>query len=126
VRVSPSSRIAPAAAANERLLVPFACVAAFDGGEIAAFAVVAVTSECAGLIGPLAGASRRYDGPFGKNDRAFVLGVLAFWIGLGLPLNRYGHLLWLVLCIASIVTIVWRVRGGVAEVRTTQSPSMSE
>jgi CDP-diacylglycerol--glycerol-3-phosphate 3-phosphatidyltransferase len=55
-----------------------------------------------------------------------VLGVLAFWIGLGLPLNRYGHLLWLVLCIASIVTIVWRVRGGVAEVRTTQSPSMSE
>lgn len=108
------------------LLAPFACVATFGGGEIAVFAALAVISECAGLVGPLAGASRRYDGPFGKSDRAFVLGALAVWIGLGLPLNQYGDLFWLVLCVASIVTIVNRVRRGVAEAKATQSSSTSE
>ena len=29
------------------------------------------------------GASRRYEGPFGKSDRAFAFGALGLWVGLG-------------------------------------------
>jgi CDP-diacylglycerol--glycerol-3-phosphate 3-phosphatidyltransferase len=28
------------------------------------------------------GASRRYDGPMGKSDRAFAVGAIAFWAAL--------------------------------------------
>ena len=33
-------------------------------------------TEFAGVLGPMVGASRRYDGPMGKSDRAFVFGAL--------------------------------------------------
>ncbi|QVN23400.1 CDP-alcohol phosphatidyltransferase family protein [Burkholderia pyrrocinia] len=99
------------------LLLPFACVASCGSGEVVACAAFAVISECAGLIGPLVGATRRYDGPFGKSDRALALGALALWIGAGLPTSRHGHLLWVVFSIASIATTVNRVRRGVAEAR---------
>ncbi|MCH3703181.1 CDP-alcohol phosphatidyltransferase family protein, partial [Campylobacter lari] len=46
----------------------------------------AALSEYAGVLGLMVGASRRYDGPMGKSDRAFVIGglglLLAFgWVG---------------------------------------------
>lgn len=111
------------------LIVPFVWAMpgghAFGGGEVVVFAMLAVIVECAGLAGPLAGASRRYDGPLGKSDRALVLGALALWIGLGFGFGPLGHLIWLLLSLLSIVTIVNRVRRGVEEVRarqTTQAP----
>lgn len=39
--------------------------------------LLAVLTEYIGVLGPMMGAARRYDGPFGKSDRAFVFGVLA-------------------------------------------------
>jgi CDP-diacylglycerol--glycerol-3-phosphate 3-phosphatidyltransferase len=44
--------------------------------------VLAVISEFAGVLGPAVGASRRYDAPMGKSDRAFVFGALGLWVGL--------------------------------------------
>ena len=39
--------------------------------------------------GPTVGASRRYDGPLGKSDRAFVFGALGLWVALGGPLPAW-------------------------------------
>ena len=50
---------------------------------VGAVIVLAVICEFAGVLGPTVGASRRYDGPMGKSDRAFVFGALGLWIGLG-------------------------------------------
>ncbi|WP_420995328.1 CDP-alcohol phosphatidyltransferase family protein [Cupriavidus sp. 30B13] len=97
------------------LILPFAAVTPFGAGEVVGFALLAVTVECAGLIGPLAGASRRYDGPLGKSDRALVLGALGLWIGLGLGLAPAAHWLWGLLSLLSILTIVNRVRRGIEE-----------
>ncbi|MCP3020864.1 CDP-alcohol phosphatidyltransferase family protein [Cupriavidus basilensis] len=97
------------------LILPFALVAPFGAGEIMVFALLAVIVECAGLIGPLAGASRRYDGPLGKSDRALVLGALGLWAGLGLSLAHAAHWLWVLLSLLSLLTIANRVRRGVAE-----------
>lgn len=97
------------------LILPFALVAPFGAGEIMVFALLAVIVECAGLIGPLAGASRRYDGPLGKSDRALVLGALGLWVGLGLSLAYAAHWLWVLLSLLSLLTIANRVRRGVAE-----------
>ena len=37
----------------------------------------------------MVGASRRYDGPLGKSDRALVFGTLGFWIGIRAPLPAW-------------------------------------
>lgn len=98
------------------LIAPFAS-ASSPFGSVLLFAISAMFVECAGLIGPLAGASRRYDGPLGKSDRAFVLGALALWIGLGFNLGHFGQIIWIVLSALSILTAINRVRRGVEEAR---------
>jgi CDP-diacylglycerol--glycerol-3-phosphate 3-phosphatidyltransferase len=97
------------------LFLPLAVVAPFDPLAVAVVAILAILSEYAGVMGPMVGASRRYDGPMGKSDRAFVLAALGLWIGLGLPLPQWsGLILWAVAGLLA-VTIVNRVRAGLAE-----------
>jgi CDP-diacylglycerol--glycerol-3-phosphate 3-phosphatidyltransferase len=79
--------------------------------------VLAVLSEFAGVLGPAVGASRRYDGPMGKSDRAVVFGALGLWAGLGYVLPEW--LAWVMPLLALLigVTIVNRVRRGLEEGR---------
>jgi CDP-diacylglycerol--glycerol-3-phosphate 3-phosphatidyltransferase len=104
-------------ASDIALVLPFLAISAFNPADIWAFALVGVIVECAGLIGPLAGASRRYDGPLGKSDRALVVGALGLWIGLGLPVAPAATWLWRALVVLAVVTIIKRVNSGVAEAR---------
>jgi CDP-diacylglycerol---glycerol-3-phosphate 3-phosphatidyltransferase len=97
------------------LVLPFLAVPAFASADVWLFALVAVIVECAGLIGPLAGASRRYDGPFGKSDRALALGAFALWIGVGLPVGAAAAWLWRLLILLSMATVVRRVQAGIVE-----------
>jgi len=97
------------------LVLPFLAVAGFASADVWLFALTAVIVECAGLIGPLVGASRRYDGPFGKSDRALVIGAFALWIGLGLGIGAIGVWLWRALIAMAALTAMRRVRAGIAE-----------
>lgn len=97
------------------LLLPFALVAPFGPVWTLIVIVLAAISEHAGAMGPMVGASRRYDGPLGKSDRALVVGALGLWIGLGLPLFPLAF--WLMPALAALLgwTIVNRIRGGLGE-----------
>jgi len=99
------------------LYAPFALVAPFSAGWVMLMVGLSGLSEFAGALGPMAGASRRYDGPLGKSDRALVFGALGLWIGIGGAMP--GWLAWLmpVMALLLAVTIVNRVRRGVAEVK---------
>ena len=82
-----------------------------------AVTLLALFSEYAGVLGPMVGASRRYDGPMGKSDRAFILGVLATGIALG-----WLSALWIngVLALVAallVYTLINRVRQGLKEVQ---------
>lgn len=74
-----------------------------------------VLTEFADAVGSLAGASRRYDGPMGKSDRALVFGALALWGGLGAPLPDWSA--WIMVAVAGLLaaTTVNRVRAGLKE-----------
>lgn len=50
---------------------------------IALLAVLAMLTEFAGVCGWAICTERRYDGPFGKSDRAVALGALGLAVGLG-------------------------------------------
>lgn len=105
--------------ADAALALPFAALAPFadQGGPlwIAAFVVLAGLSEFAGALGPTIGASRRYDGPMGKSDRAFVLGAIALWIGLAGEPPGWAAWLFPALCALVAWTVIRRVRNGLRE-----------
>src|ERR1700737_4820992 len=99
------------------LYAPFAIVPPFGALGVGSVIVLAALSEFAGALGPTIGASRRYDGPMGKSDRAVIFGALGLWLGLGGTLP--GWLGWLMPLLAGLLmlTVANRVRGGLAEAR---------
>ena len=101
--------------ADAALVAPFAIVAPFSSAWVFAVIFLGALSEYAGVMGPLAGAGRRYDGPLGKSDRALVFGVLATWIGIGGPLPPWTAWIMPVLTLLLALTAINRVRCGVAE-----------
>nr|WP_196107380.1 MULTISPECIES: CDP-alcohol phosphatidyltransferase family protein [unclassified Ochrobactrum] len=99
------------------LYAPFALVAPFTGPWIFAVIFLATLTEFAGLAGPSVGASRRYDGPMGKSDRAVVFGVLGVWIAIDGTLP--GWMFWLqpLLCLLLAATTVKRIANGISEAK---------
>jgi CDP-diacylglycerol--glycerol-3-phosphate 3-phosphatidyltransferase len=97
------------------LYLPFALVPPFSPLWTGIVIVLAVISEFAGVLGPAIGASRRYDGPMGKSDRAFVFGALGLWIGLASELPDWVAYVMPLLAAALVWTIVNRVRNGLRE-----------
>ena len=97
------------------LLLPFAFVAPFSLPTVFAVIFCATLSEYAGVMGPLVGAARRYDGPFGKSDRAAAMGALGLWIGFGLPLAPWMAWAMPAAAVLLIATTINRVRRGLHE-----------
>lgn len=97
------------------LYAPFALVAPFGPLGVGLVILLAALSEYAGVLGPMIGASRRYEGPLGKSDRAFLFGALAVWLAL-LPVPDWLGWLMPLAALLLVVTIVNRVRSGLREV----------
>ncbi|AMK33007.1 CDP-alcohol phosphatidyltransferase family protein [Pseudomonas mosselii] len=103
--------------ADTALYLPFALLPGVSPTLVVLVVVFAVISEYAGVMGPLAGASRRYDGPMGKSDRAFAFGVLGTGVAFGLLGAAWINGLLLVILLLSLYTLYNRVRHGLAETR---------
>jgi CDP-diacylglycerol--glycerol-3-phosphate 3-phosphatidyltransferase len=98
------------------LLAPFALVAPFNPAWVGAVILFAVVSEFAGVLGPNVGASRRYDGPMGKSDRALIIGVLGLWLGLGGSYPDWLAWLMPLMVLLLLITCVRRVKAGLREI----------
>lgn len=59
------------------IYVPFLYVCNVNIWVIFSFTIFAIISETVGIMGIQINASRRYDGPMGKSDRAFWMSLLA-------------------------------------------------
>ncbi|MBL8857189.1 MAG: CDP-alcohol phosphatidyltransferase family protein [Planctomycetes bacterium] len=64
------------------LYVPLAFLAPAALWSAVAFALAGGLTEVAGLHAQALGAGRRYDGPMGKSDRAFVVGALGLFAAI--------------------------------------------
>jgi phosphatidylglycerophosphate synthase len=103
------------------LYLPLAIVPGFQPLPIVLIVLLAVLAEMTGVIGVEVGASRRYDGPMGKSDRAFVFGALGLLLGMNLPIvPLVPFVLWLVFALL-LVTIINRARGALTELRGSTS-----
>ena len=106
---------------DSALYLPLALVAGFDSRLVVLIVLLAVISEMTGVIGVQIGVSRRYDGPMGKSDRAFVFGALGLLLGMNLPIVPFvPYVLWLMLALL-VFTIINRARGALKELRGSAS-----
>ncbi len=103
------------------LYAPFALVAPFGSLGIGLVIVLSIMTEFAGALGPAIGASRRYDGPMGKSDRAVVFGALALWVGCSAPMPVWLGWAVPILAILLVLTAVNRVRAGIGEAQSAGS-----
>lgn len=97
------------------LYAPFAIIAPFSALWIFAIIFIATLTEFVGVAAASLGSSRRYDGPMGKSDRAVVFGVLGAWIAIDGILPQWMFWLQPVICALLILTVVKRIRNGMAE-----------
>lgn len=98
------------------LYLPFAIVLPAYAWLVVGVVLASVFTEMAGVCAQALGGSRRYDGPMGKSDRAFVFGLMALLLGAGLDAGRWCGILLLVTLLLAVLTVVNRVRRGVAEI----------
>jgi len=97
------------------LYTPLALVPGLRPSLIVTIVLLAVMSEMTGVVSVQIGGSRRYDGPMGKSDRAFVFGALGLVLGAGIPARQWATwLLSAVLALAAL-TIVNRASRALAE-----------
>lgn len=101
--------------ADAALYLPLAAVPGVSPPLVVAIVLLAVIAEMAGVVGVQIGASRRYDGPMGKSDRAFVFGLLALLLGLGVAPGMWVTALLAVVALLAALTIVNRSRRALAE-----------
>jgi CDP-diacylglycerol--glycerol-3-phosphate 3-phosphatidyltransferase len=105
------------------LYLPFAFALQFGWLEVAGVIFLATLAEMAGVVAVMIGASRRYDGPMGKSDRAFVLGALGLVIGLGGPPQSWQYLIFPSIALLLCLTISNRVRRGLLEAEVAANRS---
>lgn len=104
--------------ADAALYLPFALIAGVSPIYVVLVVLLGVISEYAGVMGPMVGASRRYDGPMGKSDRAFCFGVLGAGVASGLlPIIWIDPLLILIAALLGY-TLFNRVRRGLAQAQS--------
>jgi CDP-diacylglycerol--glycerol-3-phosphate 3-phosphatidyltransferase len=103
--------------ADAALYLPFMFISPFNAWSLMAFIWLSALSEYAGVLGLMVGASRRYDGPLGKSDRAMVFGCLGLVVGLAIELPQWCAYLTGLLIVLSIGTLVNRIIKGLAEAK---------
>jgi CDP-diacylglycerol--glycerol-3-phosphate 3-phosphatidyltransferase len=101
------------------LYLPFARIEPFSPFWVGALIVAASWSELAGVLGLTVGASRRYDGPMGKSDRAFAFGALGLYVALELPRTPALAVVMPALTALVLWTTVRRIRLALRERRAS-------
>ena len=104
------------AVSDAALYLPLGLVPGVEPRLLAPAVVLAVVSEMTGVVAVQIGAQRRYDGPMGKSDRAFVFGVVGLLLGLGVPAGRWLDVVLALVLALLVLTVVNRAKRALAEV----------
>lgn len=97
------------------LYLPLAFVPGVPAGWVVLVVIVGILTEMAGIVAVQIGATRRYDGPFGKSDRAFLFGLVALLLAAGLAPGLWLELLFAAACALGVLTVVNRARRALAQ-----------
>lgn len=99
--------------ADSFLFLPF--VHFFGIFPIFLIIILSIISEYSGVMGEYMSGERRYDGPMGKSDRAFIFGLIAILINFNL--GKYLQFLLPVISILLCVTIYNRIHNSLKKIK---------
>ncbi|GAB2592447.1 CDP-alcohol phosphatidyltransferase family protein [Nitrincola alkalisediminis] len=102
------------------LYLPFALLLGVHSELVLAIIFMALLSEYAGVLGPMIGGTRRYDGPMGKSDRAFVFGCLGLGYALGFFSAGFINLVLLITLLLLLLTLFNRIRKGIEDANKSE------
>jgi CDP-diacylglycerol--glycerol-3-phosphate 3-phosphatidyltransferase len=104
-------------AADAGLYLPLAVVPGFDPWLVVGVVILSIFTEMTGVIGVQIGASRRYDGPLGKSDRAFLFGLMGLLLGLQVAMERAIPYVLFAMTLLNVLTILNRARHALLELK---------
>ncbi|MBE9562182.1 MAG: CDP-alcohol phosphatidyltransferase family protein, partial [Proteobacteria bacterium] len=102
--------------ADAGLYLPFAMLPGIMPILVVFVVLLAIISEMTGVIAVQIGASRRYDGPFGKSDRAFGFGLIALLLGLEVLAGIWFNIMFGIMLFLLVITIINRAVHALREV----------
>ncbi|KZM43629.1 membrane protein [Marinomonas sp. SBI22] len=98
--------------ADSFIYLAFVSIPLVEPSLIVLFVIISIFTEMAGIVGQAINNDRRYDGPMGKSDRAFTIGLAGVLIALEL-INEEWLLYYLLLAILlSVMTLYNRMKKG--------------
>ncbi len=98
------------------LYLPLACRPEFSATPTILLCMLAFMTEFVGVVAASQGAGRRYEGPMGKSDRAFLFGAIGLALSQGLnPFFWVTAALWVAVGL-SLWTVARRVGRSLEEV----------
>jgi CDP-diacylglycerol--glycerol-3-phosphate 3-phosphatidyltransferase len=100
---------------DSALYLPLALVPGFHSELVVIIVLLAALSEMAGVVAVQIGSARRYEGPMGKSDRAFVFGLLCLLLGCGVDPGPWLNLVLGAILLLLALTIFNRGRQALRE-----------
>ena len=98
--------------ADVALFLPFAFISGVNPIYVVLFTVVGVFNEMAGVVAQTLNGERRYDGPMGKSDRVFVVGLISLLLGLGVEAGLWVDVMFVVATLLAILSTYNRAMRG--------------
>lgn len=99
------------------LYLPFAAIGGMPAMLVALVVALAIMTEMTGVVAVQIGAARRYDGPFGKSDRAVFFAAMAVILCVGIAVGVWAVVVFAVAAGLAVLTIANRARGALHQVR---------
>lgn len=99
--------------ADVLLYLSLAFVAGVQPTLLVAFVIIGVFTEMAGVVAQAINNDRRYDGPMGKSDRAFVMGLLAILLSLQFLSSTLIAIYLGFGCLLGLLTLYKRMSNGI-------------
>ena len=82
---------------------------------IVIFICLSIINEFAGVLGKVVSKERRYDGPMGKSDRAFILAVYGILSYFSINFNKYSIYIFSVIILLLILSTMIRIKKSLKQ-----------
>ena len=99
------------------LYLPLALVPGVHSLWVVLAVILAIITEMTGVVAVQIGAERKYEGPMGKSDRAFVFGLMGLLLGLGIAPQPWFDYVMIVVLLLLVITIVHRSKNALSEIQ---------
>jgi CDP-diacylglycerol--glycerol-3-phosphate 3-phosphatidyltransferase len=95
------------------LYLPLTIAASISPSLLIAFVIVGLLTEMAGVVAQAINNDRRYDGPMGKSDRAFTMGLLAIIVAFELLSAVWVVVYLAIATLMALITLYNRMSKGI-------------